>query len=75
MDEGSVGPLDSCNPESDDVLVEPTITDGCYDLIAGEYYVITTDENGCCVFTHKNDFPKYDSPGNETKLGGDYRLL
>ena len=50
LDEGDEGPLDNCTPESVDILVEPTITNGCFDLVAGDYYVITTDENGCCVF-------------------------
>ena len=46
LDENNPGPTDNCTPESEDILVEPTITDGCFDLVSGEYYVITTDENG-----------------------------
>ncbi len=50
LDQGNIGPLDNCNPEIDDLLVEPTLSNGCYDLVAGDYYLITTDQNGCCVF-------------------------
>ena len=49
QDEGNQGPLDNCTPEPEDLLLEPSISDGCFNLVSGDYFVITTDENDCCI--------------------------
>ena len=48
-DAGNQGPLDNCTPEPEDILLEPSISDGCFNLVSGDYFVITTDENDCCI--------------------------
>ena len=46
QDGGNQGPSNNCTPEPEDLLVEPSTSDGCFNLVAGDYFVIKNSNVG-----------------------------